>query len=439
MTFDEILAQACNLLQREGRVSYRALKRRLALNDEDLEDLKAELTDAKRLAIDEEGKVLVWVGGTAKQESENRRTGEPEKRQTTASDARREMLDPRREAGERRQLTVMFCDLVGSTPLAERLDPEDLREVVRAYQETCTAVIHRFDGYIARYVGDALLVYFGYPAAHEDDAQRAVHAGLEIVRGMQELNTQTAGVRLRPGSSADHVPLQVRIGIHTGLVVVGELGGRDYREAMALGETPNIAARLQGLAAPDTVVISAATSRLVEGLFTCRALGPQTLKGVSTPIEVYHVLGESGIQNRFEAAVSSGLTPLVGREQEVRLLLERWDRAKKGSGQVVMLNGEPGIGKSRLLQVLKERVVSEATTQLECRCSPYYQNSALYPVTDLLQRALGFTWEDSSDEKLEKLEIALRSRGGSETRPAVPLQLTDSYQEIVMHPLRSQW
>ncbi|HEV8711705.1 MAG TPA: adenylate/guanylate cyclase domain-containing protein [Candidatus Binatia bacterium] len=437
MTFDEILAQACGLLQREGRVSYRALKRRLALDDEDLEDLKAELIDAKRLAIDEDGKVLVWTGASLVSGSKfqvpdpEASSQQPETSNVSPlsqdsglgtqhfspSDARPQTLDARPTAGERRQLTVMFCDLVGSTPLAERLDPEDLREVVRAYQETCTAVIHRFDGYIARYVGDALLVYFGYPAAHEDDAQRAVRTGLGIVAALPQLNARlqsAAGVQLRLGPSTEHIPLQVRIGIHTGLVVVGELGGRDYREAMALGETPNIAARLQGLAEPDTVVISAATSRLVAGLFAFRTFGPQTLKGVSTPIEVYHVLGESGVQSRFEVAVSTGLTPLIGREQEVGLLLERWDRAKEGSGQVVMLNGEPGIGKSRLLQVLKERVASEAATQLECRCSPYYQNSALYPVIDLLQRVLGFTREDSPEEKLHKLEVGARR--------AVPLQ-----------------
>src|SRR5207247_10192035 len=200
--------------------------------------------------------------------------------------------------------------------------PEERREVVQTYQETGAAVVHRFDGYIARYVGDALLVYFGYPQAHEDDAQRAVRAGLEILTELPRLNEQvqaTVGARRRaPTEQAVTLPpLQVRIGIHTGLVVVGELGGRDYREAMALGETPNIAARLQGMAEPDTVVISTATHRLIEGLFACHALGPQTLKGVSTPVPVYRVVGESGVQSRFEVAVRTGLTPLVGREQEV--------------------------------------------------------------------------------------------------------------------------
>jgi class 3 adenylate cyclase len=216
---------------------------------------------------------------------------------------------------------------------------------------------HRFDGYIARYVGDALLVYFGYPQAHEDDAQRAVRAGLGIVAALPALNQQLHPAVRAHGqwkSQAEAAPLQVRIGIHTGLVVVGELGGKDYREAMALGDTPNLAARLQGIAAPDTVVISAATQRLTAGLFTCQDLGLQELKGISTPTVAYCVLGESGAQNRFEVAVTAGLTPLVGREHEVGLLTERWEQAKAGEGQVMLLGGEAGIGKSRLVQALKE-------------------------------------------------------------------------------------
>src|SRR2546425_7266285 len=248
----------------------------------------------------------------------------PDPSRPRTPDSRLQTLDPRLVEAERRQLTVMFCDLVGSTPLAEQLDPEELREVVREYQEACATVIHRFAGYIARYVGDALLVYFGYPVAHEDDAQRAVRAGLDIVAELPPLNA-----RLQQTIRATHAsPLQVRIGIHTGLVVVGEMGGGDYREQMALGETPNIAARLQGMAEPDTVVISAATSRLIEGLFACQQLGPHALKGVSTPVPVYRVVGASGAQSRFEVAVWTCLTPLVGREEEMGLLLKRWERVK---------------------------------------------------------------------------------------------------------------
>ena len=210
----------------------------------------------------------------------------------------------------------MFCDLVGSTALSEQLDPEELREVVRAYQATCTDAVQRYAGHIAQHLGDGLLVYFGYPAAHEDDAQRAVRTGLEILARLQTLNA-----RLQPAikERLPH-PIQVRIGIHTGLVVIGEIGSSEKREFLALGETPNIAARLQGLAEPDTVVLSAATHRLVVGLFECQELGLQTLKGISTPLSVYRVVRESEAQSRFEVAVSRGLTPLVGREDELGLL-----------------------------------------------------------------------------------------------------------------------
>ena len=262
---------------------------------------------------------------------------------------------------ERRQLTVMFCDLVGSTALSEQLDPEELRDVVRAYQGVCAKVIDRFEGYIAQYLGDGLLVYFGYPLAHEDDAQRAVRAGLEIVAAVHELPLIKR--RLQQ-------PLQVRVGIHTGPVVVGEMGGGEKRERLALGDALNIASRVQNLAKPNTVVISSATYRLVEGLFECRDLGLHTLKGVSTPLQVYRVLLESDVRSRFEFAVGKGLTPLVGREQEVGLLLERWDQVKEGMGQVVLISGEAGIGKSRLVQVMKEQVAEEAHTRIESRCSP---------------------------------------------------------------------
>src|SRR5262249_5631227 len=328
----ELLAQLLALLQREGRVTYRAVKRRFALTDEYLADLTAELIEAKRVAVDEGGKVLVWAG----------------QKDTAASPSAPPVLVPPEQAlptgrstseAERRQLTVMFCDLVGSTPLAEQLDPEDLRQVILAYQQTCAEQIRRFDGYLARYVGDGLLVYFGYPQAHEDDAPRAIRAGLGIVAALPELNTR---LQHTVGGLGDS-PLQVRIGIHTGLVVVGDMGGGDYRDPRAIvGETPNIAARLQGLAEPNTVAISEATGRLVHGLFECHARGPQALKGVSTLVPVYCVLRESDVQSRFEVAVRTGLTPLVGREEELGLLRRRWEQAKAGEGQAVLLSGEPG-------------------------------------------------------------------------------------------------
>src|SRR5437870_4006607 len=304
---------------------------------------------------------------------------------------------------ERRHLTVLFCDLVESTALAGQLDPEDWREVVRAYQTACAEVIWRFEGHIAQYLGDGLLVYFGYPQAHEDDALRAVRAGLGMVEAMDTLRlrlVQEWGIRLA-----------VRLGIHTGLVVVGSMGDGDRQEQLALGDVPNIAARLQGLAAPDTVVLSAATYRLVQGFVACDDLGVQTLRGTVAPMRLYRVLGESGAQSRLDAAVRRGLTPLVGREAEITLLRERWTQAQHGQGQVVVLSGEAGIGKSRLVQELQARLEPEGATRLVFRCLPDHQHSALYPVIEHLQRLVQLHREDTLEAKLAKLEHVLLGYG----------------------------
>src|SRR5467141_665178 len=401
MTFYEVLEQVLALLQRHGRVTYRALKRQFALDDDYIEDLKAELIQARRLAVDEQGAVLVWSGGAA---------GSPDLPSPGSQPAPPALQEARILHGdvpttasqppeaERRQLTVLFCDLVDSTVLASQLDPEELREVIRAYQQACADVIQRFDGHIAQYLGDGLLVYFGYPRAHEDDAQRAVRAGLGMVEALGQLNTRLAQER--------GVHLAVRLGIHTGLVVVGDVGGGSRQEQLALGETPNLAARLQGIAAPNTLVISAATMQLLGGFFACQSLGTPLLKGFAQPLEVYQVLYERMARSRLEAVGSTGLTPLVGREQEVALLLERWAQVKDGFGQVVLLSGEAGIGKSRLVQVLKEHVATEPQAWLTpCQCSPYHQHSALYPMIDLLERvALRFEREESPQQRLSKLE-----------------------------------
>jgi class 3 adenylate cyclase/tetratricopeptide (TPR) repeat protein len=411
MTFDEVLIQVQELLQREKRVSYRGLKRRFDLDDEYLADLKEELIGAKRLAADEEGRFLVWTGTSPVSSSTLQVSSsqplapspQPSDANPQTLDARRQTLDVSRPEAERRQLTVMFADLVGSTALSEQLDPEELREVVRAYQQTSTEVIRRYDGHIAQHLGDGLLVYFGYPAAHEDDAQRAVRTGLEILVGLRSLNA-----RLPPTIRArlPH-PLQVRIGVHTGVVVIGEIGSADKQEILALGETPNIAARVQGQAEPDEVVISGATLRLVEGLFECHDRGLHELKGISTPLPLYQVTRESPAQSRFEAAVRTGLRPLVGREDELAFLRRRWQQVLTGEGQAVLLSGEPGIGKSRLLQELKEQLSQEGAIRIEFRCSPYHQNSTLYPVIEQLQRVLGIGREDSAQSKLGKLEQTL--------------------------------
>jgi len=290
----------------------------------------------------------------------------------------------------------MFCDLIGSTALAGQLDPEELRDVMHAYRQTCAAVVRRFDGHIAQYLGDGLLVYFGHPRAHEDDAQRAVRAGLATIKAVAAMPSPV-GLPQR---------LQVRVGLHTGIVVVGG-SGEGGHEHLAMGEVPNIAARLQSLAGPNAVVLSEATHRLTLGYFVYEDLGPQVLKGRATPMRVYHALAASDIQSRFDLQVSTGLTPLVGREEEVNLLLRRWQAVTAGHGQVMLLSGEAGIGKSRLLQVLRERLGDAAQMSVECRCSAHHSNSALYPVIDHLHRLLRFGREDTSAEKLAKLKSTL--------------------------------
>jgi class 3 adenylate cyclase/predicted ATPase len=439
MTFEEILDQAIAILQRRRRVTYSTLKLQFKLDDEQLAALKGELLYSQPHVVDDAGRGLIWTGDTdttpdlspspqspALAESQ---TGQPA--QVAPSPAAPQTTD-----AERRQLTVMFCDLADSTTLSSQLDPEDLREVIRAYQETSASVIQRFDGYIAQYLGDGLLVYFGYPQAHEDNAQRAVRTGLGILEAVGTLNVRLArdqGVRLA-----------VRIGIHTGLVVVGEMGSGGRHEHLALGDTPNLAARLQSLAAPDTVVISAATARLVQGYFTCEDHGAQAFKGIETPVHVYRVLGESAAQNRLDVAGVTGLTPLVGREAEVRLLWERWAQSTDGLGQVVLLSGEAGIGKSRLVRVLTERVVDENTPRLTLRCSPYHRNSALYPVIEHLQRVLHWHRDTPPEATLTTLEQALQAAclPPAEVVPLIAallsLPVPERYPPLTLSPQRQK-
>ena len=337
---------------------------------------------------------------------------------------------------ERRQLTILFCDLVDSTQLAGHRDPEDWREVVRAYQQTCAEVIQRFDGYIAQWLGDGLLVYFGWPQAHEDDALRAVRTGLGLLEAMGPLNTRLA--------HAHGLRLALRIGIHTGLVVVGEMGGGGRQERLALGDTPNIASRLQGLATPDTVVISAATFRLVEGYFTVEDLGRQALKGVATPLQVYQVVGASAAQSRLEVAAATGLTPLVGREAEVALLRERWAQSRDGQGQVVLLCGEAGIGKSRLVEELTAHVRGEGARRMLFRCSPYHTHSAFFPVIAHLQRLLHWHQDEAPEARVTTLEQALQPYGFA-LQDVVPLfaallsvPLPERYPPLTLSPQRQK-
>jgi class 3 adenylate cyclase len=299
-----------------------------------------------------------------------------------------------RDDAERRQLTVMFTDLVGSTALSTKLDPEDLRSVIGAYHQCVAETVARFDGFVAKYMGDGVLVYFGYPQAHEDDAERAVRAGLALVEAVGNLHSED--------------PLQVRVGIATGLVVVGDLvGSGEAQERGIVGQTPNLAARLQGLAEPGSLVLSAATRRLLGHRFRLRSLGPQSVKGLAEPVEAFVVEGVSVAESRFESVHTGRLTGFVGREHELGLLIERWDLAYDGEGQVVLLAGEPGIGKSRILRELRERLEAEAAHSLRFHCSPYYVNTAFYPIVDNFERTLEFVRAAAAEEKLDKLEALI--------------------------------
>jgi len=289
---------------------------------------------------------------------------------------------------ERRQLTVMFCDLVDSTPLSLRLDPEELRQVFSSYHRCIAEVVRRYSGFIAKYMGDGVLIYFGFPIAHEDDAERAVRAGLEITTAVSRL--EAAGMQL--GS---------RVGIATGLVVVGDLDSGDVNAV--LGDTPNLAARLQAEAPPNGVVIAPATRRLTGAWFRYRELGPRSLKGIPEPVTLTQVLGKKAAESRFAAVRSRLLTPFVGREQELALLTERWETTTRAEGQVVLLSGEPGIGKSRLSEMLRERVKG-AGSWIRYQCSPYYTDTALHPIIAQLTAAAGIEPDDLPDIKLDKLE-----------------------------------
>jgi class 3 adenylate cyclase len=310
---------------------------------------------------------------------------------TTASSA---PSAPPEDRAERRQVTVMFSDLVGSTALSARMDPEDLREVISAYQKCVAEIVQRFGGFVAKYMGDGVLIYFGYPHAHEDDAERAVRAGLDLVGAVSDLKT--------------HAPLQTRVGIATGLVVVGDLIGSGASQEQAIvGETPNLAARLQGVAEPNRVVIAESTRKLIGDLFELEDLGPMDLKGIAGLVRPWRALRPAAVESRFDALHASGVTELVGREEELELLLRRWSKAKAGDGQVVLLSGEPGIGKSRLTAALLERVANEPHTRLRYFCSPQHTDSALYPIISQMERAAAFVHEDTSQAKQDKLDALL--------------------------------
>ena len=336
-------------------------------------------------------------------------------------------------AAERRHLTVMICDLVGSTALSARLDPEDMGAVIDAFQAACARITVAFDGFLVGFQGDGILAYFGYPRAHEDDAERTVRAGLDIAAAVARLRTPA------------EEPLSVRIGIATGLVVVGDLGGEDaLRERAVVGDTPNLAARLQGLAEAGTVVVAASTRRLLGDLFCLRDIGLHKVKGFTAPIAAWAVDGVSASQSRFEAIHAAALTDLIGREEELDFLLKRQRLASKGEGQIVLISGEPGIGKSRLVAALEERIADEPHTRLRYQCSPHHTNSAFYPFIAQLERAAGLKANDTSEERLGKLEalLAMATPRVQDTTPLFAALLSipfgDRYPKLAFNPAQQR-
>jgi class 3 adenylate cyclase/predicted ATPase len=357
------------------------------LTDADLEKLGVTLGHRKRLL-----KAIAALAGPA-----------------AAPRAAATPIRPVADAAERRQLTVMFSDLAGSTALSARLDPEDMREVIRAYQDACSGAVARYDGFVAKFMGDGVLAYFGFPRAHEEDAERAVRAGLDIAAAVAKLETRA------------NENLKVRIGIATGIVVVGDLVGQgSAQEQAVVGETPNLAARLQALAEPGAVMIAESTRRLLGGAFELEPLGPRALKGFDAPVPAWAVLREAENVSRFEASRSQRLPPLVGREHEVALLLDRWREASEGEGQVALISGEAGIGKSRVLTALSERIGDAPHVSVRYQCSPHYVNDAFYPITSQIWHAARFANGEPAAARLDKLE-AMIARSGLEGKDIAPL------------------
>ena len=335
-------------------------------------------------------------------------------------------------AGERRQLTVLMCDVVGSTELSQSLDPEDLRDLLADYQRVCTESVRRHDGHIAQYLGDGVLIYFGFPHAHEDDARRAVRCGLDILSGMQELNRAAA----RPTGAR----FQVRAGVHTGRVVVGAVGMGARQEHLAQGDTPNISARVQSTAEPDSLVVSDATWRIVHGYFRGESHGERELKGVAHPMRLWRVTGTSGAESRLEGG--GALTTYVGREREGEALEAQWATVKSGVARFVTLRGEPGIGKSRLVEEFRQHVASPDIDVLDIRCTPYAQNSAFLPVTELIGRRLGLDRSLSADARLDRIDKRLTELGitTSDASPLLAALLSiptgERYPPLVISPIR---
>jgi class 3 adenylate cyclase len=421
VNFARVLKEVLWCLVTEGGISYRRIRLSYGLDDDAVEELRHELISIKRLAADVDGERLVWApegllagnarGATLPQQPlPPLRPAQPVPTPATSPIP---VLARDLPGAERRQLTVMFCDLADSTRLSAQLDPEEMSDLIRAYQELITEAVRRFDGFIAKFMGDGVLVYFGYPYAQGNDAERAVHSGLAIIEAIPALNRQVAGHNGRN--------LAVRIGIATGLVVVGEtIGEGAAREQTVVGETPNLAARLQGAAAPNSVLIATATHDIVGEIFACDGLGAHVLKGIGEPVQVWRVTGLREADDvEFETAAAD--FPLVGRDEEIGLLRRAWQQTKEEAhGHAVLIGGEPGIGKSSLVDILRRAVRDEGLTRMTFRCSPYHTNSALHPVIEHFRRAAGWQPEDDNVMRFAKLEQLL-SGFKSSPQELVPL------------------
>ena len=411
VNFERVLQKVLWRLVTEGSISYRRIKLSFGLDDDGLEELRSELIGIKRLAADVDGKRLVLASEGRLARPEGTALPQPlpalrHAEKPTAPAAQRDLsvapapaaIAPAPEA-ERRQLTVMFCDLVGSTALSTGMDPEDLRDVIASYQNRCSAAIRRYDGFVAKYMGDGILVYFGYPRAHEDEAERSARAGLDIVEAMAELN---AAIRRPPG-----VELAVRIGIATGPVIVGDqIGEGTASETAVVGETPNLAARLQALAQPNQIVVSAATRAMLGDHFDLEDLGPYELKGFAESVPAWRVLSGRDVESRFAATRTGNSAPLVGRQEEMGLLLRAWEGSSRGRGQVVLIQGEAGVGKSRLVEGLRE-AAGKDHIWVAIRCSPFHTASAFHPTIEHLKRVFGWQPEDTAQQHFAKLETGL--------------------------------
>ena len=411
MDFQEVIDGIVLLLESRGRVTYRGLKRQFNLDDDYLEDIKYELIKGMQLAHDEDGEVLVWNNSHTATIDDNEfdKTGAVNNSQQAAP---AEGILNHTSHAERRQLTVMFCDLVGSTELSTILDPEELHELLQVYQLSVGSEVKKYKGHIAQYLGDGILVYFGYPQAHEDDPQRAILAALGAIESIKEKN-QILNIE-------NNIDLRIRIGIHTGLVVVGDVGEGLNTEQLALGDTPNIAARIQNLTEPNTIVISQTTHRLAGSHFNFKKLGSSQLKGVKEEISLFQVLSDARTQHNFNIDQLDARAGFIGRETEIKLLVHRWSLCKQGLGQIIMISGEPGIGKSRLISTISKHVSEDDAFRIILRCSPYHANSAYYPILNFLETTLDFSRDDTPASKLAKLETFL-SESSYPVGESVPL------------------